>query len=313
MMVKPFIIGTRNARDMIHFGAKVLREGGSAMDAVEAAVNAVEDNPLDSGVGVGGTPNLLGVTQLDASIMDGRTRRSGAVAGLENVAHAISVARKVLEITPHDLLVGPGAEMFARAIGFEKSDLSTERTRKIAAAMIAGSPEGILDDEKERERFLRMWLEEGRGEWYDKISKADWGTVNIMAMDTNGDMCVGVSTSGLGYKLPGRVGDSPYIGAGNYCDNRFGSAACTGKGELAIRLSSARMIVSYLEDGLTLRGAVRKALKDVHSLKDGTISCLAFDGEGNTMSGSMTGESIHYYMDVDSEGPEERKGVWVKQ
>ncbi|MBL7167688.1 isoaspartyl peptidase/L-asparaginase [Candidatus Bathyarchaeota archaeon] len=311
-MVKPFIIGTRNAKDMIHLGAEILREGGSAMDAVEAAVNAVEDNPLDGGVGVGGTPNLLGVTQLDASIMDGRNRRSGAVAGLENVAHAISVARKVLELTPHDLLVGPGAEMFARAVGIEKSDLSTERTRKIAAAMRAGSPEGILEDEKEKERFLRMWLEEGRGEWYEKISKADWGTVNIMAMDANGDMCVGVSTSGLGYKLPGRVGDSPYIGAGNYCDNRFGSAACTGKGELAIRLSSARMIVSYLENGLTLRGAVRKALKDVHSLQDGTISCLVFDGEGNTMSGSMTGESIHYYMDVDSEGPEERKGVWVK-
>jgi len=311
-MVKPFIIGTRNARDMIHLGAKVLREGGSAMDAVEAAVNAVEDNPLDSGVGVGGTPNLLGVTQLDASIMDGGTRRSGAVAGLENVAHAISVARKVLELTPHDLLVGPGAEMFARAVGIEKSDLSTERTRKIAAAMRAGSPEGIMDDEKERERFLRMWLEEGRGEWYKKITQEEWGTVNIMAMDANGDMCVGVSTSGLGYKLPGRVGDSPYIGAGNYCDNRFGSAACTGKGELAIRLSSARMIVSYLENGLTLKGVVRKALKDVHSLQDGTISCLVFDGEGNTMSGSMTGESIHYYMDVDSEGPEERKGVWVK-
>jgi beta-aspartyl-peptidase (threonine type) len=297
---------------MIHLGAKVLREDGSAMDAVEAAVNAVEDNPLDSGVGVGGTPNLLGVTQLDASIMDGRTRRSGAVAGLENVAHAISVARKVLELTPHDLLVGPGAEMFARAVGIEKSDLSTERTRKIAAAMRAGSPEGIMDDEKERERFLRMWLEEGRGEWYKKITQEEWGTVNIMAMDANGDMCVGVSTSGLGYKLPGRVGDSPYIGAGNYCDNRFGSAACTGKGELAIRLSSARMIVSYLENGLTLKGVVRKALKDVHSLQDGTISCLVFDGEGNTMSGSMTGESIHYYMDVDSEGPEERKGVWVK-
>jgi len=311
-MVKPFIIGTRNAKDMIHLGAQVLREGGSAMDAVEAAVNAVEDNPLDGGVGVGGTPNLLGVTQLDASIMDGSTRRSGAVAGLENVAHAISVARKVLELTPHDLLVGTGAEMFARAVGFEKSDLSTERTRKIAAAMKAGSPEGILEDEKERERFLRMWLKEGRGEWYEKISKEEWGTVNVMAMDANGDMCVGVSTSGLGYKLPGRVGDSPYIGAGNYCDNRFGSAACTGKGELAIRLSSARMIVSYLENGLTLRGAVRKALKDVHSLQDGTISCLVFDRAGNTMSGSMTGESIHYYMDVDSEGPEERNGVWVK-
>jgi len=311
-MVKPFIIGTRNAKDMIHLGAQVLREGGSAMDAVEAAVNAVEDNPLDGGVGVGGTPNLLGVTQLDASIMDGSTRRSGAVAGLENVAHAISVARKMLEFTPHDLLVGTGAEMFARAVGFEKSDLSTERTRKIAAAMKAGSPEGILEDEKERERFLRMWLKEGRGEWYEKMSKEEWGTVNVMAMDANGDMCVGVSTSGLGYKLPGRVGDSPYIGAGNYCDNRFGSAACTGKGELAIRLSSARMIVSYLENGLTLRGAVRKALKDVHSLQDGTISCLVFDRAGNTMSGSMTGESIHYYMDVDSEEPEERNGVWVK-
>ena len=128
-MVKPFIIGTRNARDMIHLGAKVLREGGSAMDAVEAAVNAVEDNPLDSGVGVGGTPNLLGVTQLDASIMDGRTRRSGAVAGLENVAHAISVARKVLELTPHDLLVGPGAEMFAKACLLYTSPSPRDRQR----------------------------------------------------------------------------------------------------------------------------------------------------------------------------------------
>ena len=311
-MVKPFIVGTRNARDMLHQGAEILRKGGSAMDAVEAAVNAVEDNPLDRGVGVGGTPNLLGVTQLDASIMDGRTLRTGAVAGLENVVHAISVARKVMELTPHDLLVGPGAEMFARAVGFKKSDLSTERTRRIRDAMIEGSAEA-LEDPEERERFLRMWIDEGRGEWYKKITEEEWGTVNVMAMDANGDMCVGVSTSGLGYKLPGRVGDSPYIGAGNYCDNKFGSAACTGKGELAIRLSSARMIVSYLEGGMPLEEAVTKALKDVHALDDGTISCLAFDTEGNTISGSMRGESIHYYMDVDSEGPEERKGIWVKE
>jgi len=310
-MVKPFIIGTRNARDMLVKGAEILKRGGSAMDAVEAAVNAVEENPLDRGVGVGGTPNLLGVTQLDASIMDGRTLKTGAVAALENVVNAISVARKVMELTPHVLLVGPGAEMFAKAVGFKKGDLSTERTRKIREAMTTGDAE-VLDDPQEKERFLRMWTEEDRGEWYSKITEEEWGTVNIMAMDASGDMCVGVSTSGLGYKLPGRVGDSPYIGAGNYCDNRFGSAACTGTGELAIRLSSARMIVSYLENGMSLEEAVTKALKDVHALEDKTISCLAFDPEGNTISGSMRGESIHYYMDVDSEDPEERKGVWVK-
>jgi beta-aspartyl-peptidase (threonine type) len=167
-MVKPFIIGTRNARDMLVKGAEILKRGGSAMDAVEAAVNAVEENPLDRGVGVGGTPNLLGVTQLDASIMDGRTLKTGAVAALENVVNAISVARKVMELTPHVLLVGPGAEMFAKAVGFKKGDLSTERTRKIREAMTTGDAE-VLDDPQEKERFLRMWTEEDRGEWYSKI------------------------------------------------------------------------------------------------------------------------------------------------
>jgi len=311
-MVKPFIIGTRNARDMLHLGVEILRNGGSAMDAVEAAVNAVEENPLDRGVGLGGTPNLLGVTQLDASIMDGRTLRTGAVAGLENVVHAISVARKVLELTPHDLLVGPGAEMFAKAVGFEKSDLSTERTRKIREAMVKGSAEGILEGE-EAERFVRMWVEEDRGEWYEKLTEGEWGTVNVMAMDADGDMSVGVSTSGLGYKLPGRVGDSPYIGAGNYCDNRVGAVACTGRGELAIRLSTARTIISYMENGMGLGDACVQAMKDIHALNEtGGMNCLAFDREGNTMSASTTRESIHYYMDVDSEEPEERQGIWVK-
>jgi len=311
-MVKPFIIGTRNAKDMLNLGVEILRNGGSAMDAVEAAVNAVEENPLDRGVGLGGTPNLLGVTQLDASIMDGRTLRTGAVAGLENVVHAISVARKVLELTPHDLLVGPGAEMFAKAVGFEKSDLSTERTRKIREAMVKGSAEGILEGE-EAERFVRMWVEEDRGEWYEKLTEGEWGTVNVMAMDADGDMSVGVSTSGLGYKLPGRVGDSPYIGAGNYCDNRVGAVACTGRGELAIRLSTARTIISYMENGMGLGDACVQAMKDIHALNEtGGMNCLAFDREGNTMSASTTRESIHYYMDVDSEEPEERQGIWVK-
>ncbi len=135
----------------------------------------------------------------------------------------------------------------------------------------------------------------------------------MMALDGDGDICSGVSTSGTALKLPGRVGDSPIIGAGNYCDNRVGAAACTGRGELAIRLSTARTIISYMEHGMTVRDACIQAMRDIHALKEtGGMNCLAFDRHGNTMSASTSRESIHYYMDIDSEEPEERRGVWVK-
>ena len=312
-MVKPFIIGTHNAKDMLKIGIEILKNGGSSMDAVEAAIRAVEENPLDTSVGLGGIPNLLGVPQMDASIMDGRTLRTGAVAAVEGYVNPISIARKVLEVSPHVLLVGPGAELFAKVMDFKRSELLTERSREVYESFL----KDIMGDLDDSYRGKSYWIDYVNNyklrEWYEKLSDDQHGTVNVMAMDSKGDVCSGVSTSGTAFKFPGRVGDSPIIGAGNYCDNRVGAATCTGRGELAIRLSTARSIIIFIENGLTLEAACTRAMKDIHALNEtGGMNCLAFDKEGNTMSASTSRDSIHYYMDIDSKEPEERKGIWVK-
>lgn len=311
-MVKPFIIGTRNARNMLQYGIGILKNGGSAMDAVETAIRAVEDNPMDSGVGLGGTPNLLGVPQMDASIMDGRTMRTGAVAALEGYRNAISVARRVLEVSPHVLIVGSGAALFAKIMGFEESELLTDRSRKVYRSFLEDTI-ADLDDTYNRDYYLEHVKNSRLREWYAKLEEAHQGTVNVMAMDGSGDICSGVSTSGTALKFPGRVGDSPIIGAGNYCDNGVGAAACTGRGELAIRRSTARTIISYMENGMSVGEACVQAMRDIHSLNEtGGMNCIAFDRNGNTMSAATQRESIHYYMDTDSKEPEERKGTWVR-
>ena len=313
-MVKPFIIGTRNSKNMLHMGVEILKAGGSAIEAVEAATNAVEENPEDTSVGLGGLPNIMGVVQLDASIMDGKTMRTGAVAAVEGYVHAISIARKVMDVTPHVLLVGPGAEAFAGAMGFEKQDLMTDYTRTMYEAFKRDALGDLDDSFRGRDEWIEKVERDKLFEWYKKLSDERYGTVNIMAMDANGDICSGVSTSGLSLKDPGRVGDSPIIGAGNYCDNAVGAAACTGRGELAIRRSTARTIISYMENGMGLEDACIQAMKDIISLGDyGSMNSLAFDKDGNTMSVSTSRESNHFYMDVDSEEPEERWGAWVKE
>jgi len=313
-MVKPFIIGTHNSKNMLQRGVEVLRKGGSAIAAVEAATKAVELNPEDSSVGMGGLPNMLGVPQMDASIMDGDKMRSGAVAALEGFLHPISVARRVMEVSPHVLLVGPGAEMFAEVEGFEKADLSTERSKAAYEAFVNDTFEDLDEETKQRTNWAQKYTRFKLHDWYEKLTDDQHGTVNIMAMDAEGNICSGVSTSGTAYKMPGRVGDSPIIGAGNYCDNNFGAAACTGRGELAIRRSTARTIISYMENGRSLEEACIQAMRDILSLNDsGGMNCLAFDKHGNTMSASTSRESIHYYMDIDSEESELRKGVLVKE
>ncbi len=312
--VKPFIIGTHNSKDMLYAGADILKNGGSAIDAVEASIKLVEANPLDTSVGLGGIPNLFGDVELDASIMDGKTLRTGAVGAVKGYLHVISIARKVMEEAPHVMLVGDGAGIFAEWMGFKKQDLSTEESRQVYRNFLEDVYGKWPENDANKPWYVDYIKDFKLREWYDKLSDKRHGTVNIMAMDQNGNICSGVSTSGTALKFPGRLGDSPIIGAGNYCDNRFGACACTGRGELSIRLVLARTIVSYMENGLSIREACFRGMKDINELQEkGGMNCLAMNNRGDTMSASTSRESIHYYMDVDSKGPEERKGIYVPE
>ena len=310
--VKPFIIGTRNAGEFLYAGAKVLRDGGSAIDAVEASTKLVEANPKDDSVGYGGVPNLLGKVELDASIMDGRTLKTGAVGAVKGYMHVISIARMVMEKTPHVMLVGSGAELFAKSMGFKKQNLLTKESKAAYQSFLKKYAD--LPKEGETPWYVNYDVDFGLRGWYDKLTDKQHGTVNIMAIDKKGDICSGVSTSGTAFKFPGRLGDSPIIGAGNYCDNRFGATACTGRGELAIRLSLARTILSYMENGMTVREACARGMKDINELGEkGGMNCLAMDNKGNTMSASTSRENIHWYMDVDSKEAEQRNGIYIPE
>ncbi|MCW4050864.1 MAG: isoaspartyl peptidase/L-asparaginase [Candidatus Bathyarchaeota archaeon] len=312
-MVKPFIIGTRNSGQFLHAGAEILRNGGTALDAVEAATRLVELNPNDTSVGLGGIPNILGVQEMDASLMCGKTMNTGSVGALKGFKHPISVARKVLDEAPHVLLVGAGAEHFARVMDCETGDLETEESVKVYKAFVndAFEHEGIDESQAWAVNYARS---QNLRDWYDRLADERHGTVNIVAIDENGDIASAVSTSGTALKFPGRLGDSPIIGAGNYCDNRYGAATCTGRGELAIRNSTARTIIHYMEEGLSAKDAASRAMKDIHALKAfGSMNCIVFDAKGNTTSATTRPdrESVHWYMDMESKEPEKRVGINV--
>jgi isoaspartyl peptidase/L-asparaginase-like protein (Ntn-hydrolase superfamily) len=264
-------------------GIALLRAGGSAMDAVEAAVRLAESNEADHYVGVGGLPNLLGDVELDASIMDGASRRAGAVAAVTGFPHPISIARAVCERLPqHVMLVGPGAERFADEVGIERGPTLTEEARQMWRDGL--TPEGLKAAEANNGP--------GEGAYRRQVLEhlaampppgGPWGTVNVLALDAAGNLAAGVSTSGYPWKYPGRVSDSAVIGAGNYCDNRVGAAACTGRGELAIRGTTARSVLRALEAGRDPAQACAEALAQTLELPDDFRTplqalCLTPDG-----------------------------------
>jgi beta-aspartyl-peptidase (threonine type) len=263
-------------------GIELLRSGASALDAVEAVVRLVEANEADHYVGVGGLPNLLGVVELDASLMEGTTRRAGAVGAMTGFPHPISVARAVLERLPqHVLLVGAGAERFADEAGIPRGETLTEDAKRLWAEGL--EPAGLSAAEARgpgEVRYRRSMLERLRAR---TPPGPPWGTVNVIGLDPRGRLAVGVSTSGYPWKYPGRLGDTPVIGAGNYCDDRVGAAACTGRGELAIRAGTARSVLFALAAGMAPADACRQAVADTLSLPDDYRSglqaiCLTPDG-----------------------------------
>ncbi len=265
--VVPTIVASENGRFGAIAAMELLTQGGSALDAVELASRIVEDDPEDPSVGYGGLPNILGEVELDASIMDGRTLRTGAVAALRGYGNPISLARRVMEELPHVLLVGRGAERFAAELGQAPANQLTEaalirwRERFAEYGMQPGSTAEL------RKAAMQMTRPINLQDKIDKQEKVDTlGTVNFLALDSHGNLASAVTTSGLAWKYPSRVGDSPIIGASNYCDNRYGAVACTGMGELAIRASSARSVVLYLKMGMALDAAGKEALRDLGDL-----------------------------------------------
>ena len=285
-------------------GVEILAAGGSALDAVEAAVHEVESNPDDHWVGIGGIPNLLGVVELDASIMDGRTRAAGAVAAVRGYAHPISIARQVMERLPqHVMLVGEGAERFAAELGFaQEQTLTDEALRRWREGLDEPSWDG---SESEGDRRYRRAAHELMRSMAPP--EGNWGTVDVIARDGRGDLCVGVSTSGYPWKYPGRVGDSPVIGAGNYCDNAAGAAACTGRGELAMRAQSARMAVEALRGGADPAAACRAVLEEAMALTDeyrSPLQVLAMTPDGSHGGASTRETSTYSVMEPGMAEPE---------
>lgn len=273
------VVASSNGRVGVQAAVDILKQGGTAVEAVEAGIRLVEANPEDHTVGYNGYPNLLGEAELDASIMDGRTLESGAVAAVKQYIHPISIARLVMEKLPHVLLVGEGADRFAHEMGFEKAaDMLTDEIRQVWANRL--QPEMDADTFENLAQQTNLW------EWVKHATDPERAksTVNFIAQDQEGNICTGVSTSGWAWKYPGRVGDSPIIGAGNYADNRYGACACTGMGEMAIRASTAHSVVFYMKMGLALEEACARAMNDLNDLGGRYVSVMnliALDKDGN--------------------------------
>jgi N4-(beta-N-acetylglucosaminyl)-L-asparaginase len=288
----PTIIGSERSEAGLFEGARLLAEGSSALDAVEAALRLCEDNLDDHYIGTGGLPNARGEVELDASLMVASTRAFGAVGAVKGFAHPISIARAVLETLPqHCLLVGEGAELFAEENGFERSELLTDESWEIFRRSLRPSVSSVEGEMTEATPGDHLY----RATAIDLVNRfrpheGPWGTINVIALDSFGELVVGVSTSGYPWKYPGRVGDSAVPGAGSYCDLRYGGAACTGRGELSMRVSGARLIVENLARGDSPDEACRAMLAEAATLPDVFRTelralCLTTDGRHGAASG----------------------------
>ena len=252
----------------------ILRGGGDTLDAVVAGVNIVEDDPRDNSVGYGGLPNEEGDVELDSSVMHGPSRRAGAVASLRYIKNPSRVAKLVLERTDHILLVGEGALRFALKHGFKREDLLTEDSRKIWLKWKeemspndawGPSPSHPKPNPKTSVSKANLSREEiAFNQWAAEIiERRPTGTINCLAVNAGGDISGVTTTSGLAWKIPGRVGDSPLIGCGLYVDNEVGAAGSTGRGEECIYINGAHTVVENMRRGMSPTDAAMDAIKRV--------------------------------------------------
>jgi len=273
---RPLIISSANGLNALTLGMGLMKRGTDTLEAVVSTVNVVEDDPKDNSVGYGGLPNEDGDVELDASVMHGPTRRAGAVGSIRHVKNPSKVAKLVMERTDHLMLVGPGALRFAEAHGFERINLLTEDSRRRWLAWKETMSDrdswgpGLSDPEwKEKISGLlpAQWSEEQKAAelayMRELILHPPTGTINCLAVNEKGDISGTTTTSGLAWKLAGRVGDSPIIGAGLFVDNEVGAAGSTGRGEENIKICGAHTIVEMMRKGMSPTDACLEACKRV--------------------------------------------------
>jgi N4-(beta-N-acetylglucosaminyl)-L-asparaginase len=245
---KPVAVASANGLRAVQKAFDLLMQGADTLDAVVEGVKIQELDPNDDSVGYGGLPNADGVVQLDASCMHGPTKRAGAVGCLENIKTPSEVAKLILKYTNHIFLVGEGAKRFALSYGFKEEDLITEHSREAWLRWRANlNPNDNFLDVPDT----------------DHMTIPKTGTINCDAVTPQGDISSVTTTSGLSWKIPGRVGDSPIIGAGQYCDNDVGAAGSTGRGESNIKVCGGFLTVEHMRRGMKPTDACLETLKRV--------------------------------------------------
>ena len=249
---RPIVVSSANGLRGVKVAYDQIVAGGDTLDAIIAGVNIQELDPEDQSVGLGGLPNEEGVVQLDASCMHGPTRRAGSVACIEDIATPSLVAKAVMDYTDHIMLVGDDARRFAIKMGFKTQNLLTEKSRQDWMRW------------KSRLNKNDFWLDHDE----DIRIKFTHGTINMNAVNAAGDISSVTTTSGMAYKIPGRVGDSPIIGAGQYCDNTVGAAGSTGRGEANIKVCGAFLAVELMRNGMAPEAALLKVCERVVAMTE---------------------------------------------
>lgn len=302
--VTPVSVSSANGLVAVTRAMEELAGGASTIEAVVRGVNLVEEDPEDTSVGYGGLPNHDGVVQLDSSLMHGPTRGAGAVAALEGVKRPSLVALDVMRYTDHVLLVGEGAQRFARSMGHPIEDLLTERARKrwIEWRARASDEDDYVTPEESGERVGHFRDPEFYGDGildsHDGVRPQ--GTINCNVVDAQGDIAGVTTTSGLAYKIPGRVGDSPIVGAGLYVDNDVGACGSTGRGEAVIKTCGSHSVVELMRGGMSPVDACLEALRRV---VDFTVEERLLDERGRPSF------NVNYYA-VDKRGRWGGAAIW---
>jgi N4-(beta-N-acetylglucosaminyl)-L-asparaginase len=271
--VKPVVVASNNGNSYKNGGSQTVVEkafsmitsGSDVLDALIAGVNIVELDPLDTSVGYGGLPNADGIVQLDACCIHGPKKRAGGVGAIEGVRTPSLVALKVMEETDHHLIVGKGAQEFARSMGFKiEDDLNTERSRKAWLEWKRRTdPLHYLDPIKRQAAMRQVDLDMMREGWVDP--NHFYGTINCNGVNAKGEVCGVTTTSGMAWKIPGRLGDSPILGAGLYVDGDIGAAGSTGRGEANLFNLTSYLVVEGMRRGMHPKDAGMEGLKRIRA------------------------------------------------